>query len=312
MKRTVSLIALLVLAIAGLVSFLIWAERRPPSHYLSDLRTHIISSPRPENSPGNLLLVRPQLYPSDFQSTAQLRLKLAAALDQAQNAGLLTPETLVALPEHIGTWLLARGEKAEFYQARTRQQVRDWLLLGNPLLATRALLLNLDAERLDEALLRMKAEQMARDYQQLFAGLASEYRVTLLAGSILLPAPYLQAGELHSGDGPLRNASLVFNAEGQVQGELYSEPWPWRAQDGVQQVQWAQQVVAVERDWLAGHPQSRLRLATGTYSPPLFLRGQLDWPIGGATRHIHLIPDNAEQASDAPGSHLLNIWIPPA
>lgn len=310
MKRTVSLIALLVLAIAGLVSFLIWAERRPPSHYLSDLRTQVISSPRPPQSQGNLLLVRPQLYPSDFQSTAQLRRKLAAALDQAQQAGLLAPDTLVALPEHIGTWLLARGEKAEFYQARTRQQVRDWLLLGNPVLATRALLLNLDAERLDEALLRMKAEQMARDYQQLFAGLAREYRVTLLAGSMLLPAPYLQAGELHSGDGPLRNLSLVFDAQGQVQGELYSEPWPWRDEGAVQQVHVGQQWVEVERDWHAGHPQSRLRLPAGTYSPPLFLRGQLDWPIGGATRHIHLIPDNAEQASDAPGSHLLNIWIP--
>ena len=137
MKRTVSLIALLLLAIAGLVSFLIWAERRPPSHYLSDLRTQVISSPRPPQIQGNLLLLRPQLYPSDFQSTAQLRRKLAAALDQAQQAGLLTPDTLVALPEHIGTWLLARGEKAEFYQARTRQQVRDWLLLGNPVLATK-------------------------------------------------------------------------------------------------------------------------------------------------------------------------------
>jgi hypothetical protein len=44
-------------------------------------------------------------------------------------------------------------------------------------------------------------------------------------------------------------------------------------------------------------------------SPALFLRGKLDWPIGGASRNILLIPREVEQASPAPGSHLLNVWI---
>src|SRR5690606_21388423 len=111
---------------------------------------------------------------------------------------------------------------------RSRQEVRDWLLLGNPLLAMRALLTNLDAERLDEALLRMQAAQMASDYQQLFSDLARDYRITLLAGSILLPEPRIEGGRLIAGDGPLRNSSLVFGSDGSLLGEPYSEPWPWR------------------------------------------------------------------------------------
>ena len=73
---------------------------------------------------------------------------------------------------------------------------------------------------------------------------------------------------------PLRNASLVFDAKGQVQGELYSEPWPWRAQDGVQQVHCVLGVGGlVDRELhlfvqrLDGsHPLGILRLVDGVHS----------------------------------------------
>lgn len=306
--------AAVLLVLAGaLLAFLMWAAERPSAHYLSDLRSKIITTPPPAPASGNLLLLRPQLYPLDYQSPAHLRLKLAAALDQARSAGLLGEQTLVALPEHIGTWLLARDQKVEFYKARSRQEVRDWLLLGNPLLAMRALLTNLDADRLDEALLRMQAPQMASDYQQLFSELAREYRITLLAGSILLPEPGIENGVLISGDGPLRNLSLVFAADGSLLGEPYSEPWPWRpTRDEPQRIRVGGELFEVERDWRPGYPQSRLHArSTGTPSEPLFLRGKLSWPIGGATRDIELTPQDVPQASEAPGSHLLNQWIAP-
>src|SRR5690606_41821136 len=95
------------------------------------------------------------------------------------------------------------------------------LLLGNPVMATRELLRNLDANRLDEALLRMKAEQMAVDYQALFGGLAREYGVTLQAGSILLPEPRLEDGRLLLGAGSLQHIGLVFGPDGQVLGEPF-------------------------------------------------------------------------------------------
>lgn len=314
MKRTLLIsAALLLLAGAALLSFLDWAKERPTIHYLSDLRTQVISPPPPAVRHGNLLTIRPQLFPLDYQSPAHLRLVLAAALDAARDAGLLNPQTLVVLPDHIGTWLLATGEKPEFYRARDRLEVRNWLLLGNPLLAMNVLLRNLDANRLDEALLRMKAEQMAADYQSLFGGLAREYGVTLQAGSILLPEPRIDDdGQLHSGSGPLWNLSLVFGPDGRITGEPFLQDWPWTSvRIPTQRVTVADQQYLIERDWLPGWPQSRVQLPNGRTSPPLFLRGRLSWPIGGVPRGVALTPAQAPQLSSLPGTHLLNQWIEP-
>jgi hypothetical protein len=41
--------------------------------------------------------------------------------------------TVVVLPEHIGTWLWARGEKNELYQATRDREAWQWLELSNPL-----------------------------------------------------------------------------------------------------------------------------------------------------------------------------------
>jgi len=314
MKRTLLIsAALLLLAGAGLLIFLDWAKERPTIHYLSDLRTQVISPPPPSVRHGNLLTIRPQLFPFDYQSPTHLRLVLAAALDAARDAGLLNAQTLVVLPDHIGTWLLATGEKPEFYRARDRLEVRNWLLLGNPLLAMNVLLRNLDANRLDEALLRMKAEQMAADYQSLFGGLAREYGVTLQAGSILLPEPRIDDdGRLHSGSGPLWNLSLVFGPDGRITGEPFLQDWPWTSvRIPTQRVTVADQQYLIERDWLPGWPQSRVQLPNGRTSPPLFLRGRLSWPIGGVPRGVALTPAQAPQLSSLPGTHLLNQWIEP-
>jgi hypothetical protein len=314
MKRTLLIsAALLLLAGAGLLIFLDWAKERPTIHYLSDLRTQVISPPPPSVRHGNLLTIRPQLFPFDYQSPTHLRLVLAAALDAARDAGLLNAQTLVVLPDHIGTWLLATGEKPEFYRARDRLEVRNWLLLGNPLLAMNVLLRNLDANRLDEALLRMKAEQMAADYQSLFGGLAREFGVTLQAGSILLPEPRIDDdGQLHSGSGPLWNLSLVFGPDGRITGEPFLQDWPWTSvRIPTQRVTVADQQYLIERDWLPGWPQSRVQLPNGRTSPPLFLRGRLSWPIGGVPRGVALTPAQAPQLSSLPGTHLLNQWIEP-
>jgi hypothetical protein len=310
--RKLLLLSILGTLIGGLASFIGWAERRPPSHYLSDLRGQLSSDRGTPGEAGNLLLIRPQLFPADYRSPAHLRLKLAAALDRARAAGLLGPRTLVLLPEHIGTWLIAAGEKSELYRARDRKEVRDWMLLGNPLLALRVLVRNLDAERLDEALLRMKAKRMAADYQQLFSGLAREYRVTLLAGSILLPAPYLHDGELSVGDGPLRTLSLAFGPDGQPLGEPFSEAWPQPTDKAEpQRLHLAGRELLIERDWQPGYPQSRVRVVGGDQlSEPLYLRGTLSWPVGGAPRRVELTP-LAMQRGQAPGSQLLNLWIAP-
>ena len=95
----------------------------------------------------------------------------------------------MVLPEHIGTWLWARGEKNELFQVTRNRDAEQWLELSNPLRYGLAMLSANGDDRRADAHLRMKARQMASDYQQLFGGLAKEFGVTLVAGSIVLPAP---------------------------------------------------------------------------------------------------------------------------
>ena len=205
--------------LAGLGSYAQWIEQRPSSHYLSDLRSQValdIGEPGPR---GNLLGIQPELFPADYQSLAHLRLKLAAYLDHARERGMLNARTVVVLPEHIGTWLLAVGEKEELYRANERRQAMHWLAATNPLDFLGALVSAGRDARLDDAVLRTKAKTMARDYQQLFGDLARDYQITLVAGSIVLPEPHIEQGRLEVGRGPLYNVSLVFDRAGNPLGQ---------------------------------------------------------------------------------------------
>lgn len=209
----------IALLLGSLGGYAYWCEQREPVRYLSDLRSHVALDQGRPSARGNLLGIQPELVTSDYQSVERLRLKLAAYLDHARDLNLLNARTLVVLPEHIGTWLLAVGEKDELYQARDRQQALHWLAASNPLSFTQALLTAKGEARLQDAMIRTKAKTMARDYQQLFGGLARDYGVTLVAGSIVLPEPRVELGQLKVANGPLYNVSLVFDSAGNPIGQ---------------------------------------------------------------------------------------------
>lgn len=181
--------ALALVMIAALCGYGFWSQQRPEGHYLSDLRIELALNHGVPGDRGNLLGIEPLLFPSDYQNLQRLHRKLAAYLEQARAQGLVGPRTVVVLPEHIGTWLWARGEKNELYQVTQSREAQQWLELSNPLRYALAMVAAEGDDRRADAHLRMKAEQMAADYQQLFGGLAKEFGVTLVAGSIVLPAP---------------------------------------------------------------------------------------------------------------------------
>ncbi|MCU0121192.1 carbon-nitrogen hydrolase family protein [Pseudomonas sp. B2M1-30] len=205
--------------VAVLASYAMWAADRPMGHYLSDLRIRLAVDQGTPADHGNLLGIQPELFPTDYQSPARLHRKLAAYLQQAQEQGLLNEKTVVVLPEHIGTWLMIGGEKDELYQAPTLAEAMNWLAASNPLLFARAWLSARGDNRLDDAHLRMKAKSMAKDYQALFGGLAKEFHVTLVAGSIVLPEPSVIDGQLKVGSGALFNSSVVFGRDGVPLGQ---------------------------------------------------------------------------------------------
>jgi hypothetical protein len=71
-----------------------------------------------------------------------------------------------------------------------------------------------EKDRIAASLFRLKAPEMARHYQAVFSGLARQYAVTMAAGSIVLPAPKVEGGQVVAGRGPLYNVSAVFAPDG--------------------------------------------------------------------------------------------------
>lgn len=212
--------------IAVLTTYAMWAADRPVGHYLSDLRIDLAIDQGLPADRGNLLGIQPELFPTDYQSPERLHRKLAAYLQKAQEQGLLNEKTIVVLPEHVGTWLMVSGEKDELYQATTLKEAMNWLAVSNPLKFIRALISAKGDNRLDDAHLRMKAKSMAKDYQALFGGLAKEFHVTLVAGSIVLPEPSIIDGTLKIGRGALYNSSVVFGRDGLPIGQPQRQMHP--------------------------------------------------------------------------------------
>jgi predicted amidohydrolase len=212
--------------IAALTTYAMWAADRPVGHYLSDLRINLAVDQGTPADRGNLLGIQPELFPTDYQSPERLHRKLAAYLQKARDQGLLNEKTIVVLPEHVGTWLMVSGEKDELYQATTLKEAMNWLAVSNPLKFLRALISAKGESRLDDAHLRMKAKGMAKDYQALFGGLAKEFNVTLVAGSIVLPDPSIIDGTLKIGRGALYNSSVVFGRDGLPIGQPQRQMHP--------------------------------------------------------------------------------------
>ncbi|WP_338487457.1 carbon-nitrogen hydrolase family protein [Pseudomonas trivialis] len=212
--------------VAALTAYLVWTQDRPVAHYLSDLRINVAVNQGQPADRGNLLGIQPELFPADYQSVERLHLKLAAYLQKARDQGFINDKTIVVMPEHIGTWLMLGGEKNELYQATHWQDAMSWLSLSNPLSFARAWISATGDNRMNDAYLRMKAETMARDYQLLFGGLAKEFGVTLVAGSIALPNPTVSQGQLQVGHGALYNASVVFAADGLAVGQPQRQFYP--------------------------------------------------------------------------------------
>jgi hypothetical protein len=76
----------------------------------------------------------------------------------------------------------------------------------------------------------MKAQRMAAVYHKTFSHLARVYQVTVVAGSIVLPAPTIADGTLLPGDGQLFNVSVVYHADGRPDPQIVHKVHPITAE----------------------------------------------------------------------------------
>ena len=275
---------------ASLIAFLFaWTQIRPVELFLSDLRAEVALNVGNDAGRGNLLGIEPRLYPGDYQSAGRLYLKLQGHLREAREQGLLNDKTIVVFPEHIGTWLVAANAKPHVYSADTLLEATHWLIASRPFDYLSALLSSEAREDYKAAVFKMHADYMAENYQQVFGSLASEFGVTIVAGSILLPTPSLVDGQLLPGTGPLYNVSLTFDRDGRplglpqrkvfpIESELaFTEPGQTN-QLGVLQSPAGRLGVLLGADSLQESSYAPLALASSQLLVvPAFLRGEGQW-----------------------------------
>ncbi len=176
---------------------------------------------------GNIIALSPYLHTYDFSSKETFCNMLHYYLSFAQRKNLLNDSTIIVLPEYIGTWLVVSNEKRSIYEDTSLEDGMKTVVLSNLGKFTKAYLQSHSKDKTKEAIFRMKAYQMRDVYQAAFSGLAKEFHVTIVAGSVVLPEPIVRNGNIEiTNSGKLYNVSVVFDANGKVIAPLTKKIFP--------------------------------------------------------------------------------------
>ena len=175
---------------------------------------------------GNLLGIEPYMIPQDYASQESFSKKLNGYLLAAQRENWLNEKTIVLFPEYLGTWLVLAGESEKIFQSATLEAAERALVFHHPLMFTSYFFKSKEKGRAEAAFFRMKARVMAGIYHNVFSQLARDYAVTIVAGSIVLPAPQISSRQLVPTDGPLRNSGVIYQPNGEPHPHLICKAFP--------------------------------------------------------------------------------------
>lgn len=175
---------------------------------------------------GNLVAIQPYMLTRDYATQERFRRKLDAYFAVAAGRGWFNAKTIVVLPEYIGTWLVAVDEAASVFQAKTVTRAMMRVILSQPWQFLRQWWAAGEKDRAKAAIFRMKAKKMAAVFHAVFSGLATKYRVTVVAGSIVLSGPLVRDGILQAGDGELYNISVIYRPDGRAAPQLVRKAFP--------------------------------------------------------------------------------------
>ena len=172
--------------------------------------------------------IQPFMIGSDYLAQPIFKQKIRGYFQAAFKEGFFEKESIVLLPEFIGTWLVIEGEKHKIAKEETLKDAMTTLVISN--LADFGLSTINTGEEEDKAasaIFRMKAKKMAVSYFLTFSELAKEYDTYIVAGSIVLPGPTVIDGQLFVDlNENLRNVSFIFSPEGEIVGEPIIKAFP--------------------------------------------------------------------------------------
>ncbi len=175
---------------------------------------------------GNLLGIEPYITPLDYASQNSFYDKLDRYLSVARELGWVNEKTIVVWPEYIGTWLVLAEESASLYRAETMAAAETQLVLRHLFPFIWYWLTAKERNRQEAAFFRIKAKRMAEIYNAVFSDLARAYSITIAAGSIVLPEPFIEGGRVQTGRGALYNAGAVFGPDGAAYPAILRKAFP--------------------------------------------------------------------------------------
>ncbi len=177
---------------------------------------------------GNVVGIQPYMLESDYLSDEHFFRKLEAYYGQAKEAGFFKNNTIVLLPEYLGTWLVILDEKPAVAKASSLTWAMAQLVLTNPFEFFKYFPLSKNEEdRIASTLFRMKADQMAKVYQKSFLTLSKKYQVFTAAGSINLPEPQVIDNQIIiKKEGSLRNSAFLFGPDGTIYPQVIKKAFP--------------------------------------------------------------------------------------
>ncbi|KAF0243015.1 MAG: hypothetical protein FD183_155 [Chitinophagaceae bacterium] len=187
-----------------------------------------------DSGKGNILGIQPYLTALNYATIPTFKESMRVYLEAAKEQGLLNEKTVVVFPEYIGTWLVAYEEKESLYNKATINDAMAAMVSTNIFkFSFEFLTAPKVAEQKKYAALAMKGKQAGIIYHDVFSELAKTYKVTIQAGSMVLPNPSVSAdGKLIIKKGPLYNVAAVFNADGKIASPLVKKIFPIKEEQG--------------------------------------------------------------------------------
>jgi hypothetical protein len=222
MKRFLIFILLLI------AIYWIWSETSKGFDKPQSLKIDSIESYSDSTNKGNIVGIQPFMETGDYATEGRFLQKIQFYFEQSHQKGWLIPnQTVVVLPEYTGSWLVTIDEKNSIYESHKIEDGLTTMVTSNVFSFAKNYFKAPDIkDKIRHSVFAMKAERMAEVYQKVFSELANKYKVTVVAGSILLPNPTVDDGKLIINDGQLFNTSCVFRPDGRLDAQLVKKAFP--------------------------------------------------------------------------------------
>lgn len=223
--RRILLTVLTIVSIWGLWSY----SGRSPEWESSELALDVKEQVSADSlCTRNIVGMQPYMLTRDYLGEKQFYEKMKGYFELARQAGYFRPNTVVLLPEYLGTWLVIDGEKISVAESASIQNAMTLMVASNPLKFSRYFFIHQqEQDRFAAAIFRMKADRMAEIYGQTFTRLAKEYSVTINAGSIVLPGPGVTDNRITVDTSlPLYNTSFMFTENGGIHPRAVRKSFP--------------------------------------------------------------------------------------